>query len=67
MKEQRIIIDINPDGQLSAEADGFAGDTCLTELARLLEGMPVEAGQTRRKLPDAAMRQVNQQELRRKP
>ena len=66
MREQRIVIEIDADGQLSAEADGFSGDTCLTELARLLDGLPTEAGQTRRKQTEVAARQNNQQELRKK-
>lgn len=39
MKEQRITIEIGADGRITADADGFSGDTCLRELERLLEGL----------------------------
>ncbi len=39
MKEQRITIEIDGDGRITADADGFAGETCLRELERLLEGL----------------------------
>ena len=39
MKEQRIVIEIDEEGRIRADADGFAGDTCLRELEKLLEGL----------------------------
>lgn len=36
MKEERIIIEIDGDGRLTADAEGFEGDTCLKELEKLL-------------------------------
>jgi len=37
MKEQRITIEIDREGRIHADADGFSGDACLKELDRLLE------------------------------
>lgn len=36
MKEHRIEIEIDAEGRITADADGFAGDACLTDLERLL-------------------------------
>ncbi|MEX1365549.1 MAG: DUF2997 domain-containing protein [Nannocystaceae bacterium] len=43
MKEQRITIEINPEGRITADAEGFAGDACLRDLDRLLEGLAAVA------------------------
>lgn len=53
MKEQRITVDIDPDGSITADADGFTGDACLRELERLLEGLGPGKPPVKRK-PDAA-------------
>lgn len=42
MKEQKIVIEIGADGKLTAEAEGFSGDTCIKEMEKLLEGMASE-------------------------
>ncbi len=39
MKEQKIVIEIDPEGGLRADAEGFSGDACLKDLERLLEGL----------------------------
>lgn len=39
MKEQRITIEIDHDGRITADADGFSGDACVRDLERLLEGL----------------------------
>ena len=39
MKEQRITIEIDREGRITADAEGFSGDACLKELDRLLEGL----------------------------
>lgn len=53
MKEQRITVEIDREGKISADAEGFTGDACLRDLERLLEGLsPGIASQTRK--PDAA-------------
>jgi len=57
MKEQRIVIEIDPEGRLTADAEGFNGDTCLKDLERLLEGIASPWEQVERK-PDAGERLV---------
>ena len=39
MKEQRITVDIDREGKITADAEGFTGDACMKELERLLEGL----------------------------
>ncbi len=39
MKEQRITIEIDHQGRITADAEGFDSDTCLRALERLLEGL----------------------------
>ena len=39
MKEQKIIVEIDREGGISADADGFTGDACLRDLEKLLEGL----------------------------
>lgn len=39
MNEQKIIVEIDRDGRITADADGFAGDACLKDLEKLLEGL----------------------------
>jgi hypothetical protein len=53
MKEQRITIEIDHQGQISAESEGFSGDTCLRELERLLEGLSPGTATLERK-PDTS-------------
>lgn len=36
MSEQRIIIEIGPDGSIKAKTDGFVGDICVTALQEIL-------------------------------
>jgi len=57
MKEQRITIEIDPDGRITADAAGFSGETCLRELERLLEGLAPGTATVERK-PDAGVTQV---------
>jgi hypothetical protein len=52
MKEQRITIEINRDGQMTADADGFSGDACLRDLEKLLDGLAPAMATVERK-PDA--------------
>jgi len=58
MKEQRIIIEIDPDGQITAEAEGFTGDACLKDLERLLAGLAPGAASIARKPDTGASRVV---------
>ncbi|MGE4579269.1 MAG: DUF2997 domain-containing protein [Desulfuromonadales bacterium] len=39
MKEQIITIEIDQEGRITADAQGFSGNSCLRELEKLLEGM----------------------------
>jgi hypothetical protein len=39
MKEQRITIEIDNEGRITADAEGFTGEACLKDLERLLEGL----------------------------
>jgi hypothetical protein len=57
MKEQRITIEIDRDGRIRADAEGFNGDACLKELERLLKDLAPGIAQVDRK-PDAGTRQV---------
>jgi hypothetical protein len=57
MKEQRITIEIDHDGRITADADGFSGDACLLELERLLEGLAPGTATVERK-PDAGTARV---------
>lgn len=52
MREQRITIDIDRDGRITADANGFTGDACLKDLERLLEGLAPGTASVDRK-PDA--------------
>lgn len=52
MKEQRIIIDIDAEGGITAEADGFSGDACLADLGRVLADL-ASAWQRVERKPDA--------------
>ena len=38
MSERKIIITIDEDGKISAEADHFQGEICIEEIQKLLEG-----------------------------
>lgn len=39
MKEQRITVEIDREGRITADAEGFTGDACLRDLERLLDGL----------------------------
>lgn len=57
MKEQRIIVEIAPDGRITADAEGFSGDACLKDLERLLDGLATCTAVVDRK-PDAGTHRV---------
>lgn len=57
MKEQRITIEIDHEGRIIADADGFTGDACLKDLERLLEGLASGTATVDRK-PDASTARV---------
>ncbi len=58
MKEQRITIDIDAEGRLSADAEGFEGDQCLRDLEKLLEGCAAAWKHVERK-PDTTTARLN--------
>ncbi|TNE43162.1 MAG: DUF2997 domain-containing protein [Deltaproteobacteria bacterium] len=57
MKEQRISIEIDEEGRISADADGFTDDKCIEELEALLEGLAVVWEHVEEK-PDATSSQI---------
>lgn len=69
MKEQRITIEIDHEGRITADAEGFSGDACLRELDRLLEGLAPGRATLDRK-PDSGQANIaatRTQSLRKKP
>ena len=52
MKEHNIMVEIDEEGRISADADGFEGETCLAELEELLGGLPSPTERLKKK-PDA--------------
>lgn len=54
MKEQRITIEIDREGRITADAEGFSGDACLRELDQLLEDLAVGVATVERKPPSPA-------------
>jgi hypothetical protein len=57
MKEQRITIEIDHEGRITAGAEGFTGDACLRDLERLLEGLAPSKASLDRK-PDCGQATV---------
>ncbi len=57
MKEQRITVEIDHEGRITADAEGFAGDACLRDLERILEGLAPGMENVDRK-PDAGAARV---------
>ena len=56
MKEQRITIEIDQEGRITADADGFAGDACLRDLERLLDGLAPGPSRVDRKSDEGTAR-----------
>lgn len=52
MKEQRITIEIDAEGRITADAEGFSDGTCLKDLEKLLEDLGSLTESIERK-PDA--------------
>lgn len=57
MKEQRITVEIDHEGRITADAEGFTGEACLRDLERLLEGLSPGIATLSRK-PDAGARRI---------
>jgi hypothetical protein len=58
MKEKRITIEISHEGKITADAEGFSGDACLTDLERLLEGLAPGTATVDRKADDGVTRRT---------
>ena len=41
MKEEKIIINIDKNCKVTADADDFEGKSCLTEIESILDGFPL--------------------------
>lgn len=59
MKEQKITIEIDHYGRLTADAEGFSGDACLKDIEKLLDGM-ASIQETIERKPEAGERLVRQ-------
>lgn len=57
MREQRITVEIDREGRITADAEGFTGDACLRDLERILEGLSPGIATLDRK-PDAGTGRV---------
>lgn len=57
MKEQRITVEIDHEGRITADAEGFTGEACVKDLERLLEGLAPGTASLDRK-PDAGTARV---------
>lgn len=68
MKEQKIVVEIDRNGRITADAEGFTGDACLKDLEKLLEGLGSLSESTTRKGDDtqAKVRTAQVQTLGRK-
>jgi len=51
VKEQRITVEIDEIGRITADAEGFSGDACLRDIDNLLEEMAAAREEVTRK-PD---------------
>ncbi|MFM7199193.1 MAG: DUF2997 domain-containing protein [Myxococcota bacterium] len=59
MKEQKIVVEIDRDGRITADAEGFTGDACLKDLEKLLEGLGSLPESTARKPDAGTVKMVN--------
>lgn len=60
MKEQRVEIVIDPEGRITADAQGFSGDACLGELEKLLKDLAAGRASLERKPDSSSGRVLNQ-------
>jgi len=64
MKEIMVTIEIHENGKITADAEGFEGDTCLDELAKLLAELDFEGAVIERKA-DTGERRANVRRMHR--
>lgn len=57
MKENRITVEIDEQGRITADAAGFEGETCLAELDKLLGGLAATTSAVKKK-PEAFRHRV---------
>jgi hypothetical protein len=58
MKEQRITVEIDGEGRITADAEGFSGDACLAEIERLLDGLSVGVASVDRKADEGKVQRA---------
>ena len=58
MREQRITVEIDAEGRLTADAEGFEGDVCMQDLEKLLEGLAAPRSSVERKPARPVVRSV---------
>jgi len=63
MKEQRITVEIDAEGKLTADAHGFTGGTCLKELENLLDGLAAPCIAVTRKSETSDARVVSERRV----
>ncbi len=49
MKEHRITVEIDADGHITADAEGFSGDACIKDLEKLLAALTTGEPEIERK------------------
>ena len=49
MKKHTIVIEIDGEGRLTADADGFEGDQCVRDIERLLADLASAPAEVKRK------------------
>lgn len=58
MKEQRITVEIDGEGRITADAEGFSGDACLAEIERLLDGLSAGMASVDRKADEGKVQRA---------
>ena len=58
MKKHTIVIDIDGEGRLTADADGFEGGQCVRDIERLLADLASTPADVKRKSDPGALRET---------
>ena len=58
MKKHTIVIEIDGEGRLTADADGFEGDQCVRDIERLLADLASTPADVKRKPASGALRKT---------
>ncbi len=70
VEERVIVVDIDEEARITADTQGFSGDTCLGELERLLRDVGYDVAVIERKEDAPVQRMRNERKLtlgRKKP